>query len=39
MTTFIERHGYVKYPVPRYRAEGPCEVPGGCVFLEGVILR
>ena len=28
MSGFIDRHGYVKYPIPGYTAEGPCEVPG-----------
>jgi hypothetical protein len=28
MTTFIERHGYVRYPVTGYSPSGPCEIPG-----------
>jgi hypothetical protein len=28
VSTFIELHGQVKYPVPGYRAQGPCEIRG-----------
>jgi len=28
VSTFIERHGYVRYPVPGYNRVGPCEVRG-----------
>ena len=27
MTTFIERHGYIRYPLPGYQRSGPCEIP------------
>lgn len=28
MSTFIERHGYIKHPLPGYQRSGPCEIPG-----------
>jgi len=27
MSTFIERHGHIKYPVHGYLTSGPCEIP------------
>ena len=32
--SFIERHGYVKYPVHGYKPDRPCEVPGCPEYLE-----